>query len=141
MKQETAQILSIVALGCAVVSWFTCVPLLSIFAVAAIVLAVLAIRGGASKKMNIVTIVLASIALLYAAVVETRASIELERAAKELERIGTKLKEECWACDGKGYVDCVFCVRGYLSNGSVCPFCNGRGVTICTICNGTGKPQ
>jgi hypothetical protein len=141
MKQETAQILGIVALGCAVVSWFICMPLLPIFAIAAIVLAVMAMRGGASRKLNIATIVLASIALLISTVAEVTFSLKAERFAHELERIGRKLIEECWACGGKGYVDCVFCVRGYLSDGSLCPFCNGRGVTICTICNGTGKPQ
>jgi hypothetical protein len=140
MKQETAQILGIVALGCAVVSWLVCNAAVPIFAIAAIVLAVLAIRGGA-KKLGIASIIVAAIPLVCATVILTVSSMKLYEAAGELERIATEMKEECWACDGKGYVDCVFCVRGYLSYGNVCPFCNGRGVTICTICNGTGKPQ
>jgi hypothetical protein len=140
MTQGTAQILGIVALGCAVVSWLVCNALAPIFAIAAIVLAVLAIRGGA-KKLGIASILVAALSLIVATVMLTVSSVKLWEAGKELERIGAEMKEKCWVCHGKGYVDCALCVRGYLSNGSVCPFCNGRGVTVCTYCNGTGKPQ
>ena len=140
MKQETAQILGIVALGCAVVSWLVCNALVPIFAIAAIVLAVLAIRGGA-KKLGIASILVAALPLIVATVMLTVSSMKLWEVGEELERIGAEMEEKCWVCNGKGYVDCVFCVRGYLSDGSVCPFCNGRGVTVCPYCNGTGKPQ
>jgi hypothetical protein len=150
VSRETAQILGIVSLGAAVVSVFMCAAIAPIFAVAAIVLAVLAIRGGA-KRMGVVSIVIAAFVLVWSAVMLTKASVSFERAARDLEQAGRYLEQagreleqmagKCWVCKGRGYTDCALCVNGYLSSGDVCPACNGRGTTVCSFCNGTGKSE
>jgi hypothetical protein len=134
--RDTATTLGIVAIVVAVGSLFLCLPIAPLVAIAAAVLAVLAIRGGA-KGLGITSLVIAALTLFISAAMMHQASVKLQQVGRELQQ----LSEKCWACDGKGVVDCPLCVNGRLPNGAICPACNGRGTTVCTICNGTGKAR
>jgi hypothetical protein len=134
--RDTATTLGIVAIVVAVGSLFLCLPIAPITAIAAAVLAVLAIRGGA-KGLGIASLIIAALTLFISAAMMHQASVKLQQVGKELQQ----LSEKCWACGGKGVVDCPLCVNGRLPNGAICLACNGRGTTVCTICNGTGKAR
>ena len=131
-----ATTIGIIAIVVAVGSLFLCAPIAPLVALAAIVLSILAIRGGA-KGFGIAGIIVAALTIVISAALMHQASQKLEQVGKELQQ----LSEKCFACDGKGWVDCPLCVNGRLPNGVACLGCNARGTTVCTICNGTGKAR
>ena len=131
-----ATTLGIIAIVVAVGSLFLCAPIAPLVALAAIVLSILAIRGGA-KGLGIAGIIVAALTIVISAALMHQASQKLEQVGKELQQ----LSEKCFACNGKGWVDCPLCVNGRLPNGVACLGCNARGTVVCTICNGTGKPR
>jgi len=136
MEMRDATTWGIVSIVVAIGSLFLCVPLAPLAAIAAAVFAILAIRGGA-KGLGIAGLIVAVLTLIGSAVLMHQASQKLEQVGKELQQLG----EKCFACDGKGWVDCPLCVNGRLPNGAICLGCNGRGTSVCTICNGTGKAR
>jgi len=141
MRGDLAATLGIIAVVVAVASLFLCAPVASLIALGAIVLSILAIRGGA-KGWGIAGIIVASLVFLASVGMMFEASQKLSQAGKELEQIGRGLSEKCFVCKGTGWVDCPFCVNGRSpTTGGICPFCNGQGEHICTFCNGTGKPR
>ena len=131
MRQDIAVTLGVVAVVLAVGSLFVCVPAAPFIAISAAVLAVLAWRSGA-KWWGIAALTI-SVLVVISATVYT--SYIVNKTVQEID----KALETCWACSGKGWEDCIFCVSGRLTNGYLCTYCGGKGVVTCTICNGTGK--
>ena len=95
--RDTATTLGIVAIAVAIGSLFICIPFAPLFALAAIVLSILAARGGA-KALGIVGLVVAVLTLWGSTVMMHQASQKLQQIGKELQQLG----EKCFACDGKG---------------------------------------
>jgi len=124
--RDTATTLGIIAAAVAVASLFFCTAIAPFIALGAIVLSILAIRGGA-KGWGIAGLVVAGLVIIISAAL--------------MHQVSRKFSGGCFVCGGKGWVDCAFCVDGRLPSGNICPFCNGEGKTICTFCNGTGKAR
>ena len=141
MRSETAVTLGIIAVVVAVASLFFCVPFGMLMALGAVVLSILALRGGA-WGWGIAGLVIAGLVFLIGAGIMSSTSAKLEKAGRELEKIGRELSEKCFVCNGTGVVDCIYCVNGRdPTTGWSCTFCNGYGRHTCTFCNGTGRSR